>query len=98
MHPLSSNRREFSKEKLEVEGGKSWIVFICSVRFLILKWMLPKISLFHFLKEDLDSFMFWERKKVGVPMNYLDQADLTIAKLKGSRVHIDSNWKGLGVF
>ena len=31
-------------------------------------------------------------------MIYLDQADLTIEKLEGSGVHIDSNWKSLGVF
>ena len=68
------------------------------MRVLILKWMLPKTSLFHFFKEDLDSFIFWERQKARVPMNYLDQANLTTTKLEGSRVHIDSKRKGLGVF
>ena len=60
--------------------------------------MLPKTSLFHFFKEDLDSFIFWERQKAGVPMNSLDQANLTTIKLEGSWVHIDSKWEDLGVF
>lgn len=43
-------------------------------------------------------FFYFLGKAIGVPMNYLDQADLTMTKLERSRVHIDSKQKGLGVF
>ena len=43
-------------------------------------------------------FYFLGKAKAKVPMNCLDQADLTTAKLEGSRVHIDSKRNGLGAF